>query len=240
MAQISQPNSTANAFEFRSTDLKLVAFAPATLDPLKLEIGLREKLGGGEHFLSGEQIALDFSSFPETPAADEVAALSALLRQFGLTVIAARGGNKGQMAAARDAGLIALSDDGVAPPQPVTQTASTERIPTLVISRPVRTGQQIYAKGGDLVVLALVSAGAEVIADGDIHIYAPLRGRALAGAQGDTSARIYTTCLEAELVSVGGVYRTLDEALPGSIKCRPAQIYLEQNRLVIEALNGTE
>ncbi len=240
MAQMTPPSTAANAFEFRSTDLRLVAFAPATLDPLKLEIGLREKLGNGEHFLTGEQIALDFSSFPETPAADEVAALAALLRQFGLTVIAARGGNKGQMAAARAAGLIALSDDGVAPPVTVPQTASSERTPTLVISRPVRTGQQIYAKGGDLVVLALVSAGAEVIADGDIHVYAPLRGRALAGAQGDASARIYTTCLEAELVSVGGVYRTLDEALPGSIKARPAQIYLDQDRLVIEALNGTE
>lgn len=234
------PTSTAaNAFEFRSADLKLIAFAPATLDPLKLEIALREKLGNGEHFLTGEQIVLDFSSLPETPEADEITALSARLRQFGLSVVAARGGNKGQMAAAQEAGLITLSDEGMSPVASAPQ-ATAERVPTLVITRPVRTGQQIYAKGGDLVVMALVSAGAEVIADGDIHVYAPLRGRALAGAKGDTSARIYTTCLEAELVSVGGIYRTLDEALPGSIKSRPAQIHLDQDKLVIEALHGTK
>lgn len=239
MALFVPPSDAASAFEFRSTALKLVAFAPATLDPVKLEIGLREKLGGTEHFLSGEQIVLDFSSFPETPVAVEVLALVGLLRQYSLTVVAARGGNKGQMAAAKEAGLIILSDEGMAP-NLTTQQTSSERTPTLVITRPVRTGQQIYAKGGDLVVLALVSAGAEVIADGDIHVYAPLRGRALAGARGDTSARIYTTCMEAEIVSVGGVYRTLDEALPGAIKSRPAQIYLDQERLVIEALSGTE
>lgn len=240
MSVIAPPDNAANAFEFRSTDWRLVAFAPATLDPLKLEIGLREKLGTGEHFLSGEQVALDFSSFPETPAAIEVAALAGLLRQFGLIAVAACGGNKEQMAAAKEAGLTAIANDGIAPSAAPLHHKTAERAPTMVVSKPVRTGQQIYARGGDLVVLALVSAGAEVIADGDIHVYAPLRGRALAGARGDNSARIYTTCLEAEIVSIGGVYRTLDEALPISIKSKPAQIYLDQDRLVIEALSGTE
>lgn len=237
MALISPPDNSANAFEFRSADLRLVAFAPATLDPVRLEIGLRDKLGSGEHFLSGEQLALDFGSLPETPDAVEVAALTALLRRYNLHLIAARNGNKDQLAAARASGLIVLSDEGMAPSAPAPQAAGSERSPTLVITRPVRTGQQIYAKGGDLVVLALVSAGAEVIADGDIHIYAPLRGRALAGARGDTRARIYTTCLEAEIISVGGVYRTLDETLPASLKSQPAQVYLDQERLVIEALS---
>lgn len=237
MALIPPPDNSANAFEFRSADLRLVAFAPATLDPVRLEISLRDKLGNGEHFLSGEQLALDFGSLPETPDAVEIAALAALLRRYNLHLIAARNGNKEQLAAAREAGLIVLSDEGMAPTISAPQAASAERTPTLVITRPVRTGQQIYAKGGDLVVLALVSAGAEVIADGDIHIYAPLRGRALAGARGDTSARIYTTCMEAEIISVGGVYRTLDETLPASIKSQPTQVYLDQERLVIEALS---
>ncbi len=240
MSQIKMPASAASAFEFRSADLKLIAFAPATLDPLKLEIALREKLGQGEHFLSGDQITLDFSSLPETPQADEVAALAALLSRFSLQLVAARGGNKAQMASARNAGLITLSDENMASAAVSTPAVSAVRIPTLVVNRPVRTGQQIYAKGGDLVVLALVSAGAEVIADGDIHVYAPLRGRALAGAGGDTSTRIYTTCLEAELVSVGGIWRTLDETLPASIKSRPAQVCLDREKLVIEAMNGTE
>ena len=113
-------------------------------------------------------------------------------------------------------------------------------VPTLIIDRPMRSGQQAYARGGDLVVLAAVNAGAEVIADGSIHIYAPLRGRALAGAQGDTGARIFTTCFEAELVSIAGVYRTFETGIPDRLAARPAQVQFsahgEENRLDIVAL----
>lgn len=227
----------ASAFEFRSVGLKLLTFVPATLDPVKLESGLREQLGNGEHMLVGEQLAVDFDSLPELPSAVEVAALVQLLRQYQLKPIAARGGNPDQRAAAREAGLIVLNEDGVTPPVQPAKAAET-RVPAMVVTRPVRTGQQVYAKGGDLVVLALVSAGAEVIADGNIHVYAPLRGRALAGARGDTSARVYTTCMEAELVSVAGVYRSLDETLPVAIRAKAAQVYLDQDKLVIEALSG--
>jgi len=226
----------AKAFEFRSSQFNLLAFTPATLDPLKLESGLREQLGSGEHLMSGEQLLLDFSSLPETPSAVEVAALAGLLRQYDLHLIAARGGNAGQLASAKEAGLILLADDGMAPQAPASKPQA-ERVPTLVINKPVRAGQQVYAKGGDLVILSLVSNGAEVIADGSIHVYAPLRGRALAGARGDVSARIYTTCMEAELVSIAGIYRTLEEALPEAIKSKPAQIYLDQEKIVIESLN---
>jgi septum site-determining protein MinC len=106
----------------------------------------------------------------------------------------------------------------------------------MIVDRPVRAGQQIYARGCDLVVLAMVSAGAEVIADGNIHVYAPLRGRALAGARGNTSARIFVRSMEAELVSIAGVYRTIEQALPESIKGKPTQIQLENERLVMTAL----
>ena len=227
----------ASAFEFRSVGLKLLTFVPATLDPVKLESGLREQLGQGEHMLSGEQLVLDFDSLPELPSAVEIAALVQLLRQYQLKPVAARGGNPDQRAAAREAGLIVLNEDGVTPPAPAPKAADA-RVPAMVITRPVRTGQQVYAKGGDLVVLALVSAGAEVIADGNIHVYAPLRGRALAGARGDHSARIYTTCMEAELVSIAGIYRAIDEALPATIRTKAAQVYLDQDKLVLEALNG--
>ncbi len=97
---------------------------------------------------------------------------------------------------------------------------------TLIIDRPLRSGQQVYARGGDLVMLAAVNAGAEVIADGSIHIYAPLRGRALAGASGDARARIFTTRLEAELVSIAGLYRTFEHGIPDGLAGRPAQIRL--------------
>lgn len=112
-----------------------------------------------------------------------------------------------------------------APAAPTTATAPPAEPPaprTLVIDKPLRSGQRVYAKGGDLVVLAMVSAGAEVIADGNIHIYAPLRGRALAGASGDQNARIMTTCMEAELVSVAGLYRTFEQGVPREVAGQPA------------------
>lgn len=125
-----------------------------------------------------------------------------------------------------------------APPAPLPASAA---VPTLVVDKPLRSGQQIYARGGDLVVLAMVSAGAEVIADGSIHIYAPLRGRALAGARGDQDARIFATRFEAELVSVAGVYRTFERGIAAEVAGKPAQVRLtvqgEKQSLSVEPLN---
>lgn len=109
-------------------------------------------------------------------------------------------------------------------PAPAAAPAEAPAPRTLVIDKPLRSGQRVYAKGGDLVVLAMVSAGAEVIADGNIHIYAPLRGRALAGASGDHSARIMTTCMEAELVSIAGLYRTFEQGVPREVAGQPALV----------------
>ena len=103
----------------------------------------------------------------------------------------------------------------------------------------MRSGQQVYARGRDLVLLAMVNPGAEVIADGHIHVYAPLRGRAIAGARGNTEARIFSTCLEPQLVSIAGIYRTSETALPDTVRGKPAQIRLagdELDKLLIEPL----
>ncbi|WP_321935130.1 MULTISPECIES: septum site-determining protein MinC [unclassified Paraburkholderia] len=110
--------------------------------------------------------------------------------------------------------------------------------PTLVVDRPLRSGQRIYAKG-DVVVLGLVSNGAEVIAEGNIHIYAPLRGRALAGVHGNHDARIFCTSLEAELISIAGIYRTTEVPLADDVRGKPAQIRLEEEKLLIEPLRLT-
>jgi septum site-determining protein MinC len=116
--------------------------------------------------------------------------------------------------------------------------SGTRAEPTLVIDRPLRSGQRIYAKG-DVVVLGLVSNGAEVIAEGNIHIYAPLRGRALAGVQGNHDARIFCTCLEPELISIAGIYRTTENPLPADVLGKPVQIWLEDEKLMIEPLRLT-
>jgi septum site-determining protein MinC len=111
----------------------------------------------------------------------------------------------------------------------------------MVITKPLRSGQKIYARGGDLVVLAMVNRGAEVIADGNIHVYAPLRGKAMAGARGNTGARIFSLCLEPELVSIAGIYRTTEKELAGDVLGKPAQVRLSDDgseKLIIEALKS--
>jgi septum site-determining protein MinC len=128
------------------------------------------------------------------------------------------------------------ADTALAAADPATSAARAE--PALVIDRPLRSGQRIYAKG-DLVVLGLVSNGAEVIAEGNIHIYAPLRGRALAGVHGNHDARIFCTCLEAELISIAGIYRTTEVPLSADVAGKPVQIRLDEEKLLIEPLRLT-
>jgi len=124
-----------------------------------------------------------------------------------------------------------------APPKPpeVTEPLAS-RVRPKTVDRPVRSGQQIYAKGGDLVVLAAVNAGAEVVADGNVHIYGPLRGRALAGAQGDREARIFCQNMAAELVAIAGRYQVLEELVPREVRGRAVQVYLDGEKLRFELL----
>ncbi len=105
----------------------------------------------------------------------------------------------------------------------------------LLIDKPIRSGQQVYARDTDLIVMGQIGPGAEVIADNNIHIYGPLRGRALCGVSGNTSTRIFCQSLEAELVSVAGNYRML-ETIPEELRGKPAQIWLDKDRLNIEPL----
>lgn len=102
---------------------------------------------------------------------------------------------------------------------------------TMIVDTPVRAGQRVYARGCDLIVTAAVNNGAEVIADGSIHIYAPLRGRALAGASGNAGARIFALNMEAELVSIAGMYKTFEEGLPKNLAGQSVQVSLTGDRL---------
>ncbi|MFZ3287619.1 MAG: septum site-determining protein MinC, partial [Telluria sp.] len=108
---------------------------------------------------------------------------------------------------------------------------------TMVIDTPVRAGQRIYARGCDLIITAVVNNGAEIIADGSIHVYAPLHGRALAGASGNAEARIFALSMQPELVSIAGVYRTFDEGFPPEMARQPAQIRLIGDRIDILSLS---
>ncbi|SER57553.1 septum site-determining protein MinC [Nitrosomonas sp. Nm51] len=141
----------------------------------------------------------------ETPAADETDAES--------EAVAITSTNAG------------LSDQSAAPAVPVR---------SMVVTQPVRSGQRIYAQG-DLVVMSQVSAGAEIMAEGNIHVYNTLRGRALAGVQGNTSARIFCLDLQAELVSIAGDYKT-SEHITKEMQKKPVQIYLQDHALIINEI----
>jgi septum site-determining protein MinC len=123
--------------------------------------------------------------------------------------------------------------------EPVEGPGRVEGSHALIIDKPLRSGQQVYARGRDLVVLSMVNAGAEVIADGHIHVYAPLRGKAIAGARGNTEARILALCLEPELISIAGVYRTSEVPLPANVLSKPTQVRLVggvEGKLVMDPL----
>ncbi len=128
----------------------------------------------------------------------------------------------------------ASSTTSAASPTPSAPHSSS----ALVVTRPLRSGQRIYARHTDLVVIGMVSQGAEVIADGNVHVYGPLRGKAMAGARGDTSARIFTTHLDAELLAVAGVYRVVEDKLDGALQNQPALVRLDGDTLRIEALKA--
>ncbi|HLU14436.1 MAG TPA: septum site-determining protein MinC, partial [Burkholderiaceae bacterium] len=106
----------------------------------------------------------------------------------------------------------------------------------LVINRQLRSGQRIYARDTDLIVIGMVSQGAEVIADGNVHVYGPLRGKAMAGARGDATARIFTTQLDPELVAIAGVYRVIETRLDDSLLNQPTVIQRDGDSLQMVAL----
>jgi len=203
----------------------------------------------------GEQGALALDGESAVSALD-LQALVSLLRGHRMQPVAVRGANEAEAAQVRALGLAEAPEDSLrmARGEPAVREVVREvrvevpvevqvEVPaaaaaatTMIIDRPLRSGQQVYAKGGDLVVLALVNPGAEVIADGSIHVYAPLRGKAIAGAKGDENARIFAACMEPELISIAGTYRTTENPLPAEVLGRAAQIRLDGEKLVMEPL----
>jgi septum site-determining protein MinC len=239
---VATPTKPTSLLELRSAALTLVAVVLKTTDLAVLAQELAERVAITPNLFDKDPVAVDLTRVREASEPIDFAALIALLRSHHLVPVAARGGTAEQMAAAAAAGL-AEAPDMPRGAQPLLLTKSIREVqlpapPPLVIDKPLRSGQQVYARGADLIVLALVSYGAEVVADGSIHVYAPLRGRALAGAKGDTSARIYTTCMQAQLLSIAGTYRTGEAAVPAQLDARPAMARLDGDALLVQALPG--
>jgi septum site-determining protein MinC len=244
--------ASARPIEFRNTTLGATLAVIQAAEPSTLADAMHKMLGGMPDFFNGEALILDFAAVAQAPERVDWAGLQSLLRRYRLQPIGVIHLPEAHHESARRAGL-ALLDPAqfvaqapaesarkpVAAPPPAPQPAAPANTaaspapsapgpatPTMFVDRPLRSGQQVYARGTDLVLLAGVSPGAEVIADGSIHCYGPLRGRAIAGAQGDHAARILTSNFGPELVSIAGVYRTFDRGIPEAFAGKPTLVRL--------------
>ncbi len=238
--------ATHVTFEIKSANLPLVALLLKSSDIAAVSREMSTRFGDTPDFFDQDAVVIDLAPMQsQTGAHIDFPALMALLRRHKLVPIAVKGGSAEQMSAAQHAGLLAAPDSHLLAPRSSSASAESTSSPgtppgPLIIDKPLRSGQQVYARGRDLVLLAIVNAGAEVIADGNIHVYAPLRGKAMAGARGNTDARIFALALEAELVSIAGIYRTSENPLPPGIAGKPAQVRLvpgpDGEKLILSAL----
>lgn len=228
-----------------------------TLDVERLAAEMRDRVQRAPKLFDRAAVVIDFGGLPDTPDEAAAGALIAALREAGALPVALSWGSNDNGALAVRLGLPVLArfraqyeregaDRPAAapgpapaaekPPQREAQSAPAAGQPGLVQGNSVRSGQQVYADNRDLTVLGAVSAGAEVLADGSIHIYGPLRGRALAGAQGNPKARIFCRAFHAELVAVAGQYKVLED-IPRELHGKAAQVWLEGDELRIAALD---
>ena len=234
------------AFELKAAGftLPVIRLLSGDMEAVAAQVGA--KVEQAPDFFHNTPVIIDLAGLPADAGAVEFPLLVGLLRGYGMIPFGVRGGTKAQHASAEAMDLAVLSDAFIRANRPAASAAAAGATggaesqrpgaaATTLVTKPVRSGQRIYAAGGDLSVIAPVSSGAELAADGNIHVYGVLRGRANAGARGNTDARIFCLDLQAELVSVAGHYR-VSENIPADLRGTPVQVYLEQKILRIEKI----
>jgi len=241
-ANMSKEAATDPQFELKAGTFTLPLLRLLGTDMDAVGRQLADTVDQAVDFFHNAPVVIDLKEVAATEADVEFPLLVGLMRGYGIIPIGVRGGTEAQNAAAEAMELAVLADRSPrkreaprrpsvpAPVKPALRPQGTK-----VVERPIRSGQRVYAPEGDLIILAQVSSGAEVMADGNIHIYAPLRGRALAGVKGNLDARIFCQNLQAELVSVAGHYR-ISENIDEQIKGRSVQIHLQERTLHIDTM----
>jgi len=253
-------SSSSLPIEIKISTVVAISTILHSADPIAIDAALKQMTGGVSDFFEDEFAVIDVAGIADDAAHIDWEALVALLRKYRLNAVAVRGapavlhdvirahdlflddGTSGlQTSAGREREMPAAPVEAAEPtaesaPSPAPAPAAP--VHAMIVDTPVRAGQRIYARGTDLIVTAVVNNGAELIADGSIHVYAPLHGRALAGASGNAGARIFALQLQPELVSIAGVYRTFDEGFPAEVARQPAQIRLVGDRIDISSLGS--
>lgn len=238
-------------FRLKGNMLAVTVLELARNDLSRLDRQLAEKVAQAPNFFTGTPVLLGLEHLPADDAPLDLGALLDICQRHGLIALGARASRPDDLEAADELGLPLLPPASTrerpasepqavsAPEVPVEKTAQPsepESRPTMVITRPVRGGQQVYAAGGDLVVLSAVSPGAELIADGNIHVYGTLRGRVMAGAKGDSNARIFCQQLTAELLSIAGHYKVAEDLRRSPQWGKPVHVSLSGGVLNITRL----
>jgi septum site-determining protein MinC len=235
------------SFDLKSASLPLISVVLKSSNLATLSQELQARFGETPNFFDNDPAVVVLSALEEDTTPLSFSVLLTLLKHYRLRPIGIHGGSAVHRETAAAVGLMDLPDISsaavavanepapAAPAAPAPE-ASITATGTMVIDKPLRSGQQVYARNADLIVLSVVNFGAEIIADGNIHVYAPLRGRAIAGARGNVNARIFSTCMEAQLVSIAGIYRTSEVDMPVDVLGKTSQVRLVGESLVLEPL----
>jgi len=189
------------------------------------------------NYFNNTPVVIDAATLPEQQTLD-MATLREMLLQFNMQPVGIRGLDKQLEEKANHHGFTILNSKSSAPSKSSTKKTSKKNIAntTKVINKPIRAGTQVYAKDSDLIVMSAVNAGAECIADGNIHIYGPLRGRAIAGAIGDSNCHIFCQELDAELISIAGRYLVKENIKAVKTKHTMLHIFVQDDQLIIEGI----
>ncbi|MDY7220098.1 septum site-determining protein MinC [Denitrificimonas sp. JX-1] len=235
----------APVFQLKGSMLALTILELTTIDLEHLDIQLADKVEQAPQFFQDAPIILAIDKCAENDNPLDLQRLLSICRKHGMLPLALRAVSPEHIQAAKALDLAVIPPTGarerpvalhpkdtVVPPP----AAEPSYIPAKIITHPIRSGQQIYAKGTDLIVMAAVSAGAELLADGHIHVYGPLRGRALAGINGNTEARIFCQYMGAEMLSIAGHYKVAEDLRRDPLWGKATQICLVKEQLELSAL----
>lgn len=221
--------------QFKASFSPFIAFELLRNDIEGIQRDLTETIRSASQFFTDSPVIIDLEKIKSCGAIDFIQ-LKHLLISHSIIPIGVRGGSQEQQQAAMLVGLPMIRMSKSTIQEPVKKTTTTVILPAKLVTQPIRSGMQIYAKESDLIITTQVSSGAEVMADGHIHVYGALRGKVLAGIRGNREARIFCQSLEADLIAIAGYYLTRDEIVLPKVKNSPIQIYLKNDQLQIETL----